>query len=202
MESDLPCVPHLFVQRIDALPDDVLDGVLTALAQQAKEPSAPSWLQKLGWFSDHALSRADEQQSKAELRDLLRKHRRDELPADADTADLSSEPYDSIPRQVRNWPELMSPTWQESAKSDRCRAALIHAPTQSHLPSKHPSDMSHHSPGLALYPHFLLISALGLSSVASFSNPHPVHAPSNPRADTAAMARVRKVSARISTPKP
>ncbi|KXZ42866.1 hypothetical protein GPECTOR_114g317 [Gonium pectorale] len=111
---DLPHVPHLFAQRIDALPAPVMEQVLVSLdrldrAQSASASTAGrsgqwwSWLPFPSDARDGAGSGGGQQHppSSSQVKELLRQRRSAELAADADSADMSDEPYDSIPRQVQ-----------------------------------------------------------------------------------------------------
>lgn len=101
----LPVVPHLRMQRVDALPDAVQERVLERLLELEEEQQAsskPSWLPWGGGRKQQQLPPATGSDSSAfpARRQLLQQRRRQELPSDAETPDLSSEPYDSIPRQL------------------------------------------------------------------------------------------------------
>ncbi|GLC37519.1 hypothetical protein PLESTB_001756200 [Pleodorina starrii] len=123
MEPDVPYVPHMFVQRIDALPEEVLESVLATLAPQTED--RPGFWQSLGWGKNANSGAVNQQLSKAELRSLLQRHRREELAADADTADYSSEPYDSIPRQVQlQWRVYARLYPEEVAESEKLASML------------------------------------------------------------------------------
>ncbi|KAG2483667.1 hypothetical protein HYH03_017470 [Edaphochlamys debaryana] len=104
----LPDVPHLFAQRLDALPEPIIEAYLESVtALEPKQQGAswlPSWLgggggaPKEGRGGGGALRRP---LSRGELQAELQRRRREGLPEDADSVDLSSEPYDTIPRQVQ-----------------------------------------------------------------------------------------------------
>lgn len=112
-----PTVPHLFVQRLDALPEPTMEQLLLAMDRLGSKPQ-PQQQQQRGWLSalfggggssgaaaggGDTFGGASQQPggaSRPEVRRLLQQWRQQELAADADTADYSSEPYDSIPRQV------------------------------------------------------------------------------------------------------
>ncbi len=101
----LPSVPHLRMQRVDALPDAVQERVLERLLELEEEQQAsskPSWLPWGGGRKQQQLPPAtgSDGNAFAARRQLLQQRRRQELPSDAETPDLSSEPYDSISRQL------------------------------------------------------------------------------------------------------
>ncbi|GLI67854.1 hypothetical protein VaNZ11_012145 [Volvox africanus] len=143
MERDVPCVPHMFVQRVDALPEEILEGVLGALEPRLEERRAPHWFQNFGLGTDAKPPGGHESRSKADLRNLLQRHRRKELAADADSADFSSEPYDSIPRQMQlQWRVYARLYPDEVAESEKL-ACMI----KSLRPDSWPTDDKQQSSG-------------------------------------------------------
>ncbi|KAG2454651.1 hypothetical protein HYH02_000491 [Chlamydomonas schloesseri] len=144
-----PTVPHLFVQRLDALPEPTMEQLLLAMDRLAsKTAQAQQPQQQRGWLaslfgggggdggSGGAASGGDPAgggggSSRSEVRRLLRQWRQQELAADADTADFSSDPYDTIPRQVELQWRTYAKLYPEDAAARARAAALLPQPGPS-----------------------------------------------------------------------
>ncbi|GFR50157.1 hypothetical protein Agub_g12320, partial [Astrephomene gubernaculifera] len=151
MGLELPDVPHLFAQRIDALPEPVMNDVLSAMDESPGQ--SHGWNPFLGPGRSHngVGTKAARNRTDSELRKLLQRRRRDELPADADTADYSSEPYDSIPRQVQLQWRVFAKLYPEAAR-DRIATLFMTAPGCSSMESSSSRGLSTYQQQL-LNPH-------------------------------------------------